>query len=79
MSDRIAQIDRIVLGVSVRISHQPERDRLYVVSARAARRLGDGRTGVAIAEHDSHGLCYEVELPSGLVLTYDREELEVVP
>ncbi len=43
------------------------------------RQVGDGLTGVAIAEHDSHGLCYEVRFANGSVITYDREELEVVP
>ncbi len=42
------------------------------------RQAGDTLTGVAIAEHDSHGLCYEVKFASGAVITYDREELEVV-
>ena len=38
----------------------------------------DTLTGVSIAEHDSHGLCYEVKFASGAVITYDREEMEVV-
>lgn len=71
--------DRIKLGTTVRISHQADRDRGYVEESRAGRKLGDTLTGVAIAEHDSHGLCYEVKLPNGDVITYDREELEVVP
>lgn len=70
--------DRIKLGSSVRVSHQSNRDRGYIEAARGGRKRGDTLTGVTIAEHDSHGLCYEVEFPSGAVITYDREELEVV-
>ena len=70
--------DRIKLGSSVRISHQSDRDRGYIEAARGGRKLGDTLTDVAIAEHDSHGLCYEVEFPNGAVITYDCEELEVV-
>ena len=72
-------LDRIKLGSSVRVAHQPDRDRGYVEEARAERQVGDTLTGVAIAEHDAHGLCYEVKFASGAVITYDREELEVVP
>lgn len=71
--------DRITLGTVVRVSHQADRDRGYVEESRAMRQAGDTLTGVAIAEHDSHGLCYEVQFASGAVVTYDREELEVVP
>jgi hypothetical protein len=71
--------DRIKLGSSVQVSHQTNRDRGYVKESRAMRQAGDTLTGVAIAEHDSHGLCYEVKFASGTVITYDREELEVVP
>lgn len=70
--------DKIKLDSAVRAAHQPDRDRGYVEGARKARQLSNGLTGVAIAEHDSHGLCYEVKFPSGVVVTYDREELEVV-
>lgn len=70
--------DRIKLGSSVRISHQADRDRGYVKEHRAMRQAGDTLTGTAVAEHDSHGLCYEVKFASGSVVTYDREELEVV-
>ena len=70
--------DRIKIGSSVRVTHQADRDRGYVEAARGGRKLGDTLTGVAIAEHDSHGLCYEVEFVNGAVITYDREELEVV-
>lgn len=62
--------DRITLGTVVRVSHQADRDRGYVEESRAMRQAG---------EHDSHGLCYEVQFASGAVVTYDREELEVVP
>jgi hypothetical protein len=71
-------LDRIKIGTSVRIAHQADRDRGYVESERAKRKLGNDLAGVAIAEHDSHGLCYEVQIGSGAVITYDREELEVV-
>jgi len=70
---------RIKIGSLVRIVHQPDRDRGYVKSARDERRLGNGLMGITIAEHDSHGLCYQVRLPSLAVITYDREELEVMP
>lgn len=73
------QLERIDLGSTVQVSHQPDRDRLYIKSHRDMRRACDTLTGVAIAEHDSHGLCYEVKFASGDVITYDREELEVVP
>lgn len=69
---------RIKLGTSVRVAHRTDRDRGYVEKARGDRQLGDNLTGIAIAEHDSHGLCYEVKFPSGIVITYDCEELEVV-
>ncbi len=77
MSD--AMIDRIKIRSSVRVAHQPDRDRGYVKESHKMRQAGDTLTGVAIAEHDSHGLCYEVKFKSGNVITYDREELEVVP
>ncbi len=70
-------LDRIKLGTPVRVTHHPDKDRGYVEEARSERRSGGGLTGVAIAEHDSHGLCYEVKFPSGIVITYDREELHV--
>lgn len=79
-------LDRIKIGTSVRISHQTIRDRGYVEESRAMRQAGDTLTGVAIAEHATHSLChgyirdwcYEVQFASGAVITYDREELEVV-
>jgi hypothetical protein len=74
-----ASLDRIKIGSSVRVAHRPDRDRGYVEEHRGARQIGDTLTGVAMAEHDSHGLCYEVKFASGTVITYDREELEVVP
>ena len=67
---------RLKLGTRVRITHQPDRDRGYIEGSRARRAAGNGLTGVAIAEHDSHGLCYEVQIEDGIVITYDREELE---
>lgn len=72
-------LDRITIGRSVRVAHQPDRDRDYLQSSHRMRQAGDGLTGVTIAEHDSHGLCYEVKFQSGAVILYDREELEVVP
>lgn len=75
----MSSLERIKLGSSVRVAHQPDRDRGYVEEHRAKRQLGDNLTGVAIAEHDSHGLCYEVKFASGAVITYDSEELEVMP
>ena len=69
-------LDRIKLGTCVRVTHQPGRDHSY---RRRDGARGDTLTGVAIAEHDSHGLCYEVKFASGDVITYDREELEVLP
>ena len=69
----------IKLGSHVKVTRQPDRDHGYRKEDRAERQVGDTLTGVAIAEHDSHGLCYEVKFASGTVITYDREELEVVP
>ena len=72
-------MDRIKLGTKVLVSHQPDRDRLYYEEHRNARRVYDGLAGVVIAEHDSHGLCYEVKFPMNPTLvTYDREELQEV-
>ena len=84
-------LDRIKIGAAVRVTHRPDRDRGYVKEARGTRQIGDTLTGVVIAEHDSHGLCYEVKFTSvgtwralllllarDLVVTYDREELELV-
>ena len=71
-------LDKLTIGAFVRIVHQPDKDRGYVKAHRKIREAGNGLTGVTVAEHDSHGLCYEVRLPSGNVITYDREELEVV-
>ena len=77
---RKAAQDRIAIGTSVRVVHQPDRDRGYVEESRGMRRIGNGLTGVTVAEHDGHGLCYEVKFAmSGTVITYDREELEIVP
>jgi hypothetical protein len=72
--------DRIKIGACVQIAHQPDRDRGYLKETHKMRQAGDTLKGVAIAEHDSHGhgLCYEVKFASGAVITYDREELEVV-
>jgi hypothetical protein len=70
---------RIEIGASVRVEHQFDRDRLYVETARRHRQLCNGLTGVAISEHDGHGLCYQVKFPSGVVVTFDREELTVMP
>ena len=75
----IEEIDRIKLGARVQIMHRPDKDRGYLKSEAHKRLLGDDLTGTVIAEHDSHGLCYEVRLPNDDVITYDREELEVVP
>ena len=71
-------LNRLKIGTSVRIVHQPSKDRGYVKAHHKMREAGNGLTGIIAAEHDSHGLCYEVKLPSGNVITYDREELEVV-
>lgn len=72
-------MDRIKLGAQVLVTHQPDRDRTYIEEHRKARRLYDGLTGVVIDEHDSHGLCYEVKFPMGIMLvTYDREELKEI-
>ena len=70
--------NKLTIGASVRIVHQSDKDRGYVKAHRRMREAGNGLMGVTVAEHDSHGLCYEVRLPSGNVITYDREELEVV-
>jgi hypothetical protein len=75
----IMPIERIKNGTSVRVEHQFDRDRTYVEPARRHRQLCNGYTGVVIAEHDGHGLCYEVKFPSGVVVTFDREELTVMP
>lgn len=69
-------LDRIKIGTSVRVAHQTDRDRGFKESHKM-RQAGDGLTGVVIAEHDAHGLCYEVKFQSGTVITYDREELEI--
>ena len=69
-------LTRIPLHSFVRVAHQLDKDRGYNMEVREVRRQYNGLTGVAIAEHDSHGLCYEVEFPNGIVVTYDREELE---
>jgi hypothetical protein len=74
---RMWEASRLAIGSSVTIQHQPDRDRGYVEGARAHRRLCDGLTGIVVAEHDSHGLCYEVRLQEGIVVTFDREELEL--
>jgi hypothetical protein len=70
---------RIEIGTSVHVEHDPGRDRLYITTVHEHRRLCHGLTGVAIAEHDSHGLCYEIEFQDGAMVTFDREELCVVP
>jgi hypothetical protein len=70
--------NRLPIGTIVTVSHQPNLDRGYVVESRQRRRLTDQLTGTIIAEHDSHGLCYEILFAGGRVVTFDREELEVV-
>ena len=73
----LRETSRLTIGSSVTIQHQPDLDRTYIESARKHRKLCDGRTGIVIAEHDSHGLCYEVRLQGDVVVTFDREELEL--
>ena len=76
---RLREAAGIRIGASVRVAHQPDKDRGYLKEAHAMRQAGDGLTGVTVAEHDAHGLCYDVKFPStAAVITYDREELEVV-
>jgi hypothetical protein len=74
---QLREASRIEIGTSVTIDHQDDRDRGYVLSARAHRKLCDGLTGVVVEEHDGHGLCYEVRVQGGVVVTFDREELEI--
>lgn len=38
-----------------------------------------GRVGIVVDEHNSHGLCYDVEFSTGFateIATYDPDELE---
>jgi len=38
-------------------------------------RLGEA-TGIIVAVHDSHGLCYDVRFVNGVVASYDPDEVE---
>jgi hypothetical protein len=55
---------------------EPKADKDYTEEGKKNRRWGV--TGVIIAHHDSHGLCYDVKHDEdGSIGTYDPDELEL--
>jgi hypothetical protein len=49
-----------------------ERD--YTPEGNEARLKFAGQIGNIIAEHNSHGLCYDVQFSDGGIATYDPDE-----
>jgi len=65
MNDRVKVVDDIV-----------QRD--YTNEGHVKRKQFVGQVGTIIAEHNSHGLCYDVRFKNGEA-TYDPDELIFVP
>ena len=54
---------------------EPKADN-YTAEGKKKRKWGV--TGIIIAHHNSHGLCYDVRHDDGSVGTYDPDELELI-
>lgn len=66
-------------GTRVKATVRREGKGDYSDAAIGMRNFCDGRIGVVLKHHDSHGLCYGVEFEKGTLAFYDPEELEVLP
>lgn len=66
-----------ILGWSryVRAMHNPKLDKDYMTECVLARKDCSGASGKIRKLSNAHGLCFEVEFPSGKRAWYESEEL----
>lgn len=64
----------IFVGSKVAISYNKKYDIEYMPESREIRKMLDKRSGVVIARHSSHGLCYDVSV-QGVIGCFEPQEL----
>lgn len=71
--------DQMNIGDRVTVEHNSAFDKEYIEDACKVRRSSNGWVGTIVAQHDSHGLCYDVEFPGGMKATFEPAELKKEP